>query len=222
MNEHIHAFHDVLAELANKEDLSLVQIGAHVGKTENDPLYEFLKSKHPPPKIALLVEPIKDYFDQLVENYKGVPGLAFEQSAVCSSNDHVRMWRIDCDPHDHGKPYWLAQLSSLLEERHTTVWIEGEFKRFYLEHRTTEIVQGIRFMDLMEKHGIDSIDLLQIDVEGYDFELLRLIDFEKIKPTFINYERVLLGEMESYAEEMLSRHGYRFIKHGQDTLAIMM
>jgi hypothetical protein len=41
---------------------------------------------------------------------------------------------------------------------------------------------------LLNKHNVKKIDLLQIDVEGYDGELLVGIDFSKIKPRYIRYE----------------------------------
>ncbi|MDC1044451.1 FkbM family methyltransferase [Candidatus Pelagibacter ubique] len=49
-------------------------------------------------------------------------------------------------------------------------------------------VQYLTFSDLIEKYSISSIDLLQIDVEGAEFEILNSIDFEKIEIKKVIFE----------------------------------
>ncbi len=74
---------------------------------------------------------------------------------------------------------------------------------------------------LLDRHQIEHLDLLQIDAEGYDFEILQTLDFSKTKPTFINYERVLLQENEPACRRLLSDQGYMLMDWGEkDTLAI--
>ena len=47
---------------------------------------------------------------------------------------------------------------------------------------------AMTFSDLIIKHKVKDIDLLQIDTEGYDGELICSIDFNLIRPKFIRYE----------------------------------
>ena len=96
-----------------------------------------------------------------------------------------------------------------------------EAQEFYLKHRVVENVQCVTLEMLFAKHDIQQLDLLQVDAEGYDFEILKTLDFSKIKPRFINYERVLLKENESVCRDMLTKHGYELVDWGQDTLAIL-
>ena len=49
-------------------------------------------------------------------------------------------------------------------------------------------IQYLTFSNLMDKYSISSIDLLQIDVEGAEFEILNSINFEKIKINKIIFE----------------------------------
>ncbi|OFZ56845.1 MAG: hypothetical protein A3D92_18725 [Bacteroidetes bacterium RIFCSPHIGHO2_02_FULL_44_7] len=42
--------------------------------------------------------------------------------------------------------------------------------------------------DLLQKYNITDIDLLQIDVEGYEYEIIKSIDFNVIRPKIIHYE----------------------------------
>ncbi len=59
-----------------------------------------------------------------------------------------------------------------------------------------ETVNCITFDDLLKKHKISHITYLQIDAEGYDFEILRSIDFDTMKPDMLRYEYVNLERDE--------------------------
>ena len=69
------------------------------------------------------------------------------------------------------------------------------------------------------------MDLLQIDTEGYDYEILRTIDFSRLRPRFINYERELLQDDGPACRSMLSAAGYVLFDWGEDdkdTLAVAL
>jgi len=98
----------VLAWLAEKPSMSIVQIGAYIGDMPNDPLFRFLQSellKRSVTKLrtkVVLVEPIRRYFDQLVENYAGVPDVAFENLAISEEEEFLEMYTLDADPVEYG------------------------------------------------------------------------------------------------------------------------
>ena len=123
-------------------------------------------------------------------------------------------------------PVWLSQLSSLKKKRMEELWDQHErmedAQAFYLEHRVVERVNSIPLDQLLRRHGLSSLDLLQIDVEGYDYEILKTLDFDQIRPLFINYERVLLADTEEECRQMLVGQGYVLMDWGQDTLAILV
>lgn len=104
-------------------------------------------------------------------------------------------------------PVWLSQLSSLKKKRMEELCDQHErmedAQAFYLEHRVVERVNSIPLDQLLRRHGLSSLDLLQIDVEGYDYEILKTLDFDQIRPLFINYERVLLADTEEECRQML-------------------
>jgi len=52
----------------------------------------------------------------------------------------------------------------------------------------SEKVLCISLDQLVRDHHLSSVDLLQIDTEGYDFEIVSAIDFSLIKPTLIHSE----------------------------------
>lgn len=222
----IHPIEDALRKLKKKDSVCLVQIGAFIGATDNDPIYRFLQeTKDSKTRLqAVLVEPVKEFFEQLKENYRGLRGVSFENVAIAKTFGPQRFYRLGVDPVAYGFPAWLSQLGSLKEERMTIMWDSCErsedCKNFYLKHRVVDTIDCITSDILFEKHGIKDLDLLQIDAEGYDFEILSSIDFEKVRPTFINYERMLLGEKEPECRAMMRAAGYRLIDYQQDTFCV--
>ena len=222
---------DVLAELATQPSFSIVQVGAYIGNTDNDPLYEFL-TKHLDSEgcaehdaKVVLIEPIREYFDQLKVNYRGTMCVDFENVAIADSDEPLEMYRLKGDPVAAGFPAWLSQLSSLKKERMEELWDNyermEEAQQWYLAHRVMERVDCMTLEQLFEKHNLTSLDLLQIDAEGYDYEILKTLDFSKIKPRYINFERVLLNEQEAECRAMLESQGYALFDWGQDTLCIL-
>ena len=72
-------------------------------------------------------------------------------------------------------------------------------------------------MDLVERHHVSRIDLLQCDVEGYDFDIIKLVDFQKIRPAIIQFEYNKIRNPQSAVDELamclafLRDHHYEII-----------
>ncbi len=227
----VESFSDVLVWLGSRPAFSVVQLGAHTGDTVDDPLFGFLRqtlNALPPDRAAgttvVLVEPVREYFDRLRDHCGQWPSVRLENAAVAESRGRRDFYRLAVDPEAHGHPAWMHELGSLRAERMTTLWDNhernGEQQRFYLEHRVVESVVCVTLQDLLDRHAITALDLLQIDTEGYDYEILKTVDFTRTRPQFINYERVLLQHDEPACRAMLSDAGYRLIDWGIDTLAV--
>jgi len=209
---------------------TIVQIGAHAGDTPNDPLFCRLGPHRGPetkPGKLLLVEPLADHFKQLCLNYKGTPGVVFEQAAVAEHSGSTTIFTVppNLTPSE-GEYYWLDQLSSLKSERMESLWEKqmgtnecAKVQQFYLENRIEEKVPCLSFSDLLEKHQIERIDLLQIDVEGYEFEILRQWNPKSLPVRFLHYESDLLFEKENLLRGWLHDHGFSTVTIGADTFA---
>jgi FkbM family methyltransferase len=232
-------FPSVLAWLATRPSFCVVQIGANSGDTPEDPLYRFLRNElceltpeRRDRTLVVLVEPVREYFDRLQEAYSGLPCVRFENVAIAETRGLREFYRLDADPATHGYPAWLAGLGSLRADRMTSLWEHyekghggetyEEMKRFYEEHRVIEPVRCITLQDLVGRHSIEAIDLLQIDAEGYDHRILQTIDFERMRPSFINYERVLLQDEEAACRHLMIQAGYGLSDWGQDTLCVRL
>ena len=77
-------------------------------------------------------------------------------------------------------------------------------------------VRCLTFDDLLA--DVDYVDLLYIDAEGYDFELLKLFDFDRLAPEIVRFEHVGLSQGEwDEAVRLLAHHGYRTVREEDDT-----
>ena len=172
----------------------------------------------------MLVEPVREYFDQLQNAYGGLPNVSFENVAITEVAGDRDLHRLasSVDPTAHGFPAWLSETSSLLPD-----WItqeesgqSQELKDFWQQHRQVEKVRCWTLDQLLDRNGLKHVDLLQIDAEGYDYEILRTIDFSRRRPLFINYERQGMQEDEPPCRAMLTDAGYVLFDWGIDTLAV--
>ena len=70
-------------------------------------------------------------------------------------------------------------------------------------------VPGVTLASLLDRHGIASVDLLSIDVEGAELEVLKGADLGRTQPRLI-----LLEDKHLYLSKhrLLSRHGYRLVR----------
>jgi len=219
----IHPLQVALEEVMSNNDYTIVQLGAYVGDTANDPMFSTIKqSSSQGLQIGngrcqiILVEPVKQYFDELRQNYSDVHGVHFENVAVASESGKATLYQLGVDPIDHGYPEWLSQLSSLKEERISQL-VNDDIKRFYMNHRVAHEVDCIKFDTLVERYSLTKIDLLQIDIEGYEYDLLRTIDFDSLPIRFINYESEVMFGNKLKCERLLRSKGYCTMDYAQDT-----
>ena len=218
-----------LAQLDRKPHFSIVQIGAYIGATDDDPLAESLMGMLPQraregrTATVVLIEPVQEYFDQLRRNYAGIPFVHFVNAAIAETEGKRSFYRVNVDPKQFGLPDWLAEMGSLRREIAAPI-LETYAKKygaFLCEHRVEETVDCVRLETVLASHGIkDDLDMLQIDAEGYDYEILCSIDFTQLRPTYINFERVLLEDREPACRAMMRAAGYSLMDWGLDTLCI--
>ena len=224
-------FEGVLDWLRHRDHFTIVQIGAYVGNTPNDPLWSFLNTEmatHPGSQ-ALLMEPIEEYYKQLKDNYAAVPGVTCEHVAIADAPGEREMYRIEPEAMKRAAvehPDWLlGQLNSFHKDRMESRWDNfekyPEIQAYYLANRITEFVRCDTLAGVLERHGIGDVDLLQIDAEGFDYEILRSLDFSRTHPMFVNYERTsLLPEHVEPCRDMMRAAGYVLFDWGADTMCV--
>lgn len=202
----------------------LLQVGANTGKSSHD-LYECINkwSIH-----GVLMEPQKEVFRQLQDNYREIESISLCNAALAQESGSKTLYSLSEDAgrykRDGGE--FGTGIASFNEEH---VW--SHFYRNATEAGRNEkrdnIIRSIgidclSFNGLIDKYNIDKIDIVVIDVEGFDFEVLKMINIEKYKPFAIKYEhKHLEGEKSKSWDYMLSL-GYRLVLNDYtgDTIAI--
>ena len=77
--------------------------------------------------------------------------------------------------------------------------------------------------ELIKKHGMSNIHILQIDAEGHDYQVLKTLNLAMNSPLIIQFEHGHLSPREiDGAVEYLNSHGYRILYGGTqiDTIAL--
>jgi hypothetical protein len=73
---------------------------------------------------------------------------------------------------------------------------------------------------LLKKNNVEKVDLIKMDVEGYDYEIIKTIDFKKIRPSVLIYEwKHLLDADLKESLNLLRKNGYYFIELQDDIYA---
>ena len=195
--------------IATSEPFFFVQVGANDGIFD-DPLRDHILKYHLP---GLLIEPLPDIFNKLKHNYRDQPQLLFENVAILSRDGDVPIHRVR---NDLDLPYHMSGFTSFNRDNLLTQGVPSE-------HIETVTVQGTSLPSLLAKHGINRVGLLQIDTEGYDYEIIKFAFDAGIFPDIINYEHCWLDpNIRFKCKQMLDMHGYQFVEVGKDTLAIRM
>jgi FkbM family methyltransferase len=200
-----------------------LQVGANDGVT-NDPLHPYL-SRHG--WGGLLVEPLVDVFEnELKATYRGNPRVILENVALAYSEGALPLYRVAISD-----SRWATGLSSFRRES-----IEGHVENGYVQRKARQ--EGSRVPDdpdeiidsvdvptltvdqLLAKHGVGELDVLCVDTEGYDFEILKLVDFARLAPEVVLFESKNLSDADyREAQELLRGHGYSLFWERGDTLA---
>lgn len=138
------------------------EVGANDGISQSNTLVLEKKLKW----NGILVEPIPSSYEQLKLNR---PNCKLFNNFLCNDKKQKKIIM----KYDHG------------DKLMASVYIKKffEFKRF----KKVE-VESANFNSIVEKSNFKQIDFLSLDVEGFEIEILKSIDFEKYEPYVILIE----------------------------------
>ncbi len=204
----------VLKQLKVVDDLFFVQIGANDGVI-HDPLYQHIVANN---WQGILVEPVRYYFDRLIQNYANNSGLIFENVAISNHDGDQEFYRIK-EGLDF-MPAWTEGLGSFrLDVLLKHKFIIPNIQDYIIKER----VECLSFASLLNRHAVKKIDLIMIDTEGYDFEILKQIDLVNIKPKVIVYEHKHISRAERReCASYLQDHDYHLESRFSNTLAYLV
>lgn len=191
-------------------DFYFIQVGANDG-VSHDWLYDFVKDRK---SYGVVIEPLPDFFALLKKNYSYTPRVKPLHCAVHASANDISLFRVDAAALKD-LPDWAGGIASVSLDHFKNSPVDPK-------HIVEEKVPARHLMEIIKndyKH--QRIDLLQIDVEGYDWEVLKMLDFHQYKPAFVKMEYVNLSEADIAATRaLLARNGYMMYYEGIDLIAL--
>jgi FkbM family methyltransferase len=190
-----------------------VQIGANDGE-QRDPLRAHIADRS---WSGVMVEPIPYVFERLQANYGGHPRIQLENVAIADTDGTRPLYYLPQSSDEH-LPQWYDALASFRPE----VILKHDWAIPDVAERLSSMdVKCWTFDTLYRTAGLDHLDVVQIDTEGFDFEVIKLIDLEKYAPTLLMYEQLHLGDEERAAcQAHLRAHGYEDLSDGMDTVCL--
>ena len=203
-----HLVH-LFAKEKQQKGVSFIQIGANEGTTE-DVLYYYILSQN---WKGILVEPQAEEFKKLKENYASNNQLIFENVAIVEDpKDAPDLYYV---VKEAGIPEWVSKLSSF--DRSLPEQVLETYPKARIERKK---VEGITFETLLERNNLDQVDLLMTDTEGYDYQILKQVDWKKVRPEFVIFEsRHLNPEDDKVLTRTLANEGYAMYRTDLDTVA---
>ena len=180
---------------ARGKGITILQAGAGDG-ISHDPIYRYLERIS---SRAILVEPNPLAFERLKKAYAGQAKVTLVQAAIGERDGEAHLYRVKST----GQPD--------VEEVLIT-----SFYREHLEHygigpeRIERITVPCRTLSsLLAEQGLDTVDLLQIDVEGYDAAIVRMALDMRVLPGCIGFEHFHLTRPDRMPLfDLLQSRGY--------------
>jgi FkbM family methyltransferase len=190
----------VAHELLGNREFTFLQIGAYDGQSDDD-LRELVI------RYALrgvLVEPQPAAFARLRDTYGDQPQVTLLQAAIA---DREGVRDLYCR---RGDASMAASFDAGHLRRHGIP--SADIVRLPVVCHTVE--------SALRAAGLESVDLIQIDAEGYDWPIIRSIDFAKVRPAILRFEyRHMRSSDADECLDFLARDGYQFLLEARDIIA---
>ena len=199
---------------AANPDAVFVQIGSNDG-VNTDPLRpHILRNRW----RGILVEPVPQVYERLKRNYaQCAERLRLENVAVADQDGVLPFYHLVpvADYQSAGLPVWHDQLGSFLRDvvvSHRNIIPDIE------DRIVQRDIEAVTFNTLCARNGVDRVDLLHTDTEGFDFHILKTVDFSRFRPRIVIYEHThLTREDQLSAMAYMEEKGYACARINMDT-----
>lgn len=204
--------------------VSVVQVGANDGFNK-DPIHRFIKRDK---WQGVLLEPQpKVYEEFLTRLHRHTKGIHPVNAALDYSNGSRPLYKIA-----QSESRWATGLSTFnrealeknIEAGHIAVKLrqEGKTPPDRTEDYITEVqVPCITPETLLSRYAIKQLDWLQIDTEGFDYEIIKMFNIPETRPRVIVFENHHLSEKDKQeCAAFLLQEGYSLRVYGGDTVAM--
>lgn len=189
-----------------------IQIGANDG----DQLDPLRTAVHRSGWRGIMVEPVPYVFRKLASNNGHLASrVKLENVAIADVCGTLPFWHLPQADAGEGLPRLYDALGSFHKD---VVLKHVNFIPDIEDRIVCTNVDCITLEELCRRNQVDAIDVLQIDTEGYDFEIIKMIDFTIRPPSLLIYEHHHFDEhTDRECRQYLRERGYRLFKEGMDT-----
>ena len=205
------------------KNITVVQVGANDG-FNHDPLHKFIKRDR---WSGVLLEPQKKIFTTLSRLHQKSDGIHTVNAAIDKENGLKSIYRIK-----FSDSRWASGLSTFSKEKMEKILqseyvLEGARREGVIvpekvtERMKEEVIATIRPQSLLKEYSIQELTWLQIDTEGYDFEVIKLFNISETQPKVILFEQFHLSSQEKEdCYKLLKKNSYMIKEYGRDALAV--
>jgi FkbM family methyltransferase len=198
-------------------------VGANDGFIQ-DPLHKFINRDR---WEGVMLEPQPDVFHQfLVKLHRKRPEIRLINAALDREDGSRPLYRISIS-----NERWATGLSSFIREslveQLSNPRIQKHARRQGISLQedpgsliVADQVPTISPETLLREFDEGRFDLLAIDTEGFDFEILKMLDLGRISPRVIIYEELLDQSTAEDCRKYLEEHGYTCRRIRKDVLAL--
>lgn len=209
--------------LSKQAGVRFLQIGACDGFVY-DPLHKFIKRDN---WQGVMLEPQPEVVrNQLSRLYSKREGVRIINAALDRRKGKRMLYTIALS-----SERWATGLASfnrdILIGKLQSGMLEKHFRRQGIDFTGSpgDAVKGIEVntitpCEISTLFGDEGIDLLAVDTEGYDYEIIRMLDIDTLSPEIILFEEINLSPEEmTECRSYLASKGYRIITFGKDSVA---
>ena len=187
------------------------QVGANDGKS-GDPFFHLVNLLK---WNGIMFEPVPYVFEKLKNNYKNNKNIYLENKALTIEGGNLKFYYLK-KSNNPNLPQWYDQIGSFNLEvlkKHKSSIPDFENLLTHSEVKTTN------FDEIIKEYKLKNIDLIFIDTEGYDYEIIKMIPFEKISPSIILFEHKHLSKKDfNESLKKLTNLGYKHFLTRDDFL----
>jgi FkbM family methyltransferase len=202
--------------LKGEKNILFIQVGANNGILD-DPLRSlFLANKD---WNGIFVEPVQYLFNELKKNYGEVKRFIFENIAIGNRGNIKNFYYVSRIAEKELAtviPWWYSGLGTFYKKH-----IIKLLGKKILPYIITEKVQCFPLAYISKKYKIKKLDLLHIDTEGFDYFIIKQIDFLKLRPKVILFEHIHIPKDKiKILLELFIKEKYDVTQYGDNALAI--
>ena len=154
-----------------------------IGTNDGNDLFRELVIKNNP-DIIILVEPNESLINEIKKNYMNIKNVHIYNNAVYYNDDEMLELYI---PAKNGIMGTRADNNIIYDDGHFSLLPMNDWgSKNDMVKITTK---SITFDKICRIHNITNIDYLQIDTEGFDSEIIKMINLSKYKINKIRFEK---------------------------------